>query len=104
MPWWLLPAILAGIFAVATIALLTWDIIMDWIGSIKQQVPNAKIAEIVKERLASGRVRVYAGVFAPRFLGLGEKPIAHQVWDEVEQLDQTASRNIGSGTPVRIKL
>lgn len=104
MPWWLLPAIIAGIFAVATIALLTWDTIMDWISGVKYQVPNAKVAEIVKERLASGRVRVYAGVFKPKFLGLGEKPVAHQVWDEVEELDQAATRNTRFGEPVRIKL
>jgi len=49
MPWWLLPALLAGLFVV-TIALLTWDTIMGWISGIKHQVPNAKIAEIVRQR------------------------------------------------------
>jgi len=103
MPWWLLPVLLAGLFVV-TIAMLTWDTIMIWISGIKQQVPNAKVAEIVKQRLDSGRVRVCAGVFAPVFLGLGKQPVAHKVWDEVEQLDQTVTQNMGSYDLVRIKL
>lgn len=103
MPWWLLPAILASIFVV-TITLLTLATITDWISGIKQQVPNAKVAEIVKERLASGRVRVIAGVFAPKFLGLGEKPVAHKVWDEVEQMDTAAMGIFGQGNIARIKL
>jgi hypothetical protein len=104
MVWWLLPAILIGFIGIATIALLTWDTIMDYISSVKYQVPNAKVAEIVKERIASGRVRIYVGVFAPKFLGLGEKPVAHKVYDEVEELDHTAMQNTTFGQPMRIKL
>ena len=103
MVWWLLLGVLAGALAV-TIAYLSWNTIYAWIQAIKNEIPNAKIAEIVKVSIGSNRCRVHAGVFAPVFLGMGEKPVAAHTWDEVEELDPVAQNKLDYGVPVRMRI
>ncbi|MGN9913284.1 hypothetical protein ACTMTJ_37675 [Phytohabitans sp. LJ34] len=77
-----------GIAALVTAAVVSWAVIENWINSNKV---SGGTARIVRERIASGKYRVVAGVFDQ-----SNQLRAHNVW-EVDQLDADLDRRLTQG-------
>ena len=90
--WGAIFGILAGIF----IASLAWDAINNWIA--RSRTPNSELAELVKSRLANGKVKVVGGIFDKH--GRREST---ETW-EVESLDEDMQRRFGNGNRAVIRL
>jgi hypothetical protein len=95
MPWWLLPALIGGLFALAVIA---WSEISDWFFEQSLEHEDAEVGVLVREHLASGRVRYVGGVFNRR-----NQQLESQVW-EADEADQELVAMFGASDRIQVDL
>ncbi|MEU6254827.1 hypothetical protein [Streptomyces sp. NPDC047043] len=87
--------LLAGGFAGAAIAQVTWDMVDNW---IRSRALRGGYAEIISSRLAGGDYHVVAGIFSP----YGVRT-SMQTWD-AQALDPELARRLRtSGGVIRVR-